>query len=63
MSKKKLKLNDLKVQSFTTSVESQGGGPQGPGTVLCSYGLCSLHTYCLIIGTDAMHQCVEDCNY
>ena len=63
MATKKLKLEDLKLKSFTTG-KQVGGGP-GPGSLLCSYGACSEATYCIIIGdTNGMYQCIEDgCGY
>ncbi|MDJ0839058.1 MAG: pinensin family lanthipeptide [Acidobacteriota bacterium] len=60
--KKKLTLTELKVKSFTTKDDVEGGNDYG--TLLCSRAACTQLTYCLIIGTNNMYQCIEDgCGY
>ena len=59
MATKKMKLEELKVKSFTTG-EQVGGGPYPASAPFCTYGDCSAVTYCQIIGTNNMYQCIED---
>ena len=62
MAKQKMKLNALKVNSFTTSTKIKMGALP-PQTMICPTNNCTEWTYCIVVSTDNMNACPTGCQF